>query len=992
MRTASLTALLTACAASRAVEAPPALGRGAPPPLATVALSEWTYIGPGSLGRFVDYGEHPSHEGVFVAGADVGGVYLSTDDGASWTNVSRDLPTTGVWALDFVVQRDGTSETTRIILGTDSGLFYSDTLDTTAGLDPESLRAWTAAAGIELGDERPDEDTMRALGPYQGNRKTLPIGAVQVDPNDPEIVWAGITATGQMNLAQDPKDPYSLQHFDRWKVYRSTDGGKTFEPALRFSAPIANFVVPGYDSDGSVFDILVDPADSDRVWVSSDRGLYRAEDATTTQDADGDGWPDIRWTEVGTSLSRASTDLGQSWTDQSAACEDWAEGTTASAWCLPIIGNASVEFVLDPETGWPALGEESHPNTRSLSAGTVGGVARLYVTVWDRGHAEDAPADCSATTDGDDFTDSGLAHFRGGVYASDDGGDTWRWLFTDTGAPGADAGATPLITTLTYRCDAVASERNSDNQTSFFPEVEADPAARGTDLLMVGSLASPSGLWTYDASADPAWVYQSNNDDDDFKARFEGEQPLNLSGGNRIEVSRLFVDWDETHDGWPEFWSGARGILHGAWDADDLRFEYEHAGSDYQGELDDMPAWTGTGLDDAVVWDVLEQGDDLWVGVSDGGLLRAQEVDGQLVYVPYASQTWTANWSSKTSSLRKDECHTVVADEESGLLYSTNFQTTDPTLYSVIQYDGSDWQIIGGQGYASDSADSDLVDAEHYNGLFNGSPLLKLEFNDLLPVPASAGVDPDLLAATSDGLWSYDAEATAGAQWSRLCESATRGWNVSEVNADLDLVAGYAFATLDQRPLGGLLAIDLAAGTCAPLRTSALTDPRTGETSPHDPVHYPASVALAEDGAGGVRLVVGAMVDSYVSLLSGGLDCSGGCAVESWTLGWTGEDLYADTPEREPAARRFDVTTIAVDPRDKRIVLAALGLVPGYDYWNPSVMLASEDGGQTVEELDFSLDDLGLPNRNLHQLEFSSDGTRLYAATRSSLFRMEVGW
>lgn len=990
--TRALLLVLSACAAGRAPELHPGAERAAPPPLSTVVLADWTYIGAGSMGRFVDYVEHPSHDGVVVAGADVGGVYLTIDDGASWTNICHDLPTTGVWAVDLVVQDDGTNETTRVILGTDSGIFFSDLVDSTAGLDSGDFSTWTEVGGIERGEERPDEDAMRALVAYQGNRKTLPIGAVQVDPNDPKLVWAGITATGQMNLAQDPKDPYSLQHFDKWKLYRSTDGGLNFEPALRFSAPIETFVVPGYDSDGSVFDILVDPTDSGRVWVSSDRGLYRADNADTSTDADADGWPDIVWTEIGATTRRTSDNLGQSWREEAAGCEDWASGTTASAWCLPVVDSATVELVLDPATGWPGLGFETHPNLRSLSTSEVAGLQRHYVTLWDRGHADDQHADCSTATDGDDFVDSALAHTRGGVYVSDDGGETWRWLLTDTGAPGTDPGATPLVTTLTYRCDETASERNSDNQVSYFPEVEAVPTSADGDRLMLGVLGFGSGLWTYQSGASPAWVYRTDNDDSDFKERFEGEQPLNISGGNRIEVSRLSVDWDESTDGWPEIWSGSRGILRGAWDNAETRYEFEHAGSDYQGEIDDMPAWSGTGLDDAVVWDVLEHDGHVWVAMSDGGLMRAEWVGSTLVYVPYASQTFTPNWSSSTGKLRKDECHAVVLDAESDTIYTTNAVTATPYLYSVLAGDGTDWSIIGGYGYTSDSAEAETIDEAHFNGLYTGSPLLKLEFNDLLPLPASAGFDIELIAATTDGLWTYDAGRDAGAQWERLCASATRGWNVSEVNLDLDLVPGYAFSTLDQRPLGGLLAIDLAAETCTPLRTASYVEAATGARTGHDPVHYPASVALAEDGAGGVRLVVGVSLESYVGLLSGDLDCAAGCTVGSWTWSWSGADLYTSEPDRDPTMKRFDVTAIAVDPRDKRILLASLGVVPGYDYWNPQYVLVSEDGGQTVEAADFESDDHGLPNRNMHQLEFSDDGATVYGATRSSLFTMPVGW
>ena len=967
-----LVPLLAACA-----PVPPALDR--------VTLADFAYIGPGSMGRFTDYARHPTHPDVLLAGADVGGVYLSADAGASWQNVGENLPTNGVWGVGFSVEQ-GEIETTRIVLGTDAGLFHSALVDTSAGLDPADFIRWTEGEGLERGVDRPDDDISRALSTFSGNVKSMPIGVIEVDPSDPSRVWAGITATGQMNLAQDPKDPYSLQRLDKWKVFRSLDGGVSWEPALRFSAPIDAFVAPGFDSDGSVFDILVDPSDSGRVWVTSDRGLYLSEDADTAEDADGDGLPDLHWTELGTPSRRASADLGMSWTDTDAACAPWAEGSADPAWCLPIIDTATVELVLDPVTGWPQLGVETHPNLRSLASTVMGDTTRLYVTVWDRGHADDAHASCSRAVDADGFKDANLEYLRGGVYRSDDGGETWTWTLTDTGAPGADPASTALITDLRYRCDARTSERNSDGDISFFPDVDA-PATSTADTLLVGVLGTKSGLWGYDGAA---WTFLTNQRDSDFKSRFEGGAPLNITGGSKVEVSRLLVDRDDPSETHPDVWFSARGVLHGAWNSTSGWYQFEHLGSDYAGTLGDLPAWSGTGLDDAVVWDVVEVGDVLYAGVSDGGLFRAERVDGAWAYTNYGTNTFTPNWSTSPDDLKTDECHALAYDAESNTLFATNGVTATGYTYSVLASDGSTWSVIGGYGYPSDPAEAETVDDAHMNGLYTGSPLESMDLNDLLAVPPSLGASLDLLAATSDGVWGWDREGAAGSQWAPLCDDLGDGHNFPAVNADFDLVPGYAFAVSDSRSQRGLLAIDLATGACAALQTRLLEVDGVS-TSGVDPVFEPASVALAEDEDGGVRLIVGVHHDGYVSLLSGDLSCAAGCAVGGWTQVWTGEGVYDDGP-RDPIMKRFDVLSIAVDPGDKRVVLAGLGTKPGYDYYNPQHVLVSEDGGRSVVPVDLEATATGLPNRNVHTLEFSEDGRTLYAGTRSSLFAMPVTW
>jgi hypothetical protein len=43
--------------------------------------------------------EHPTLDGVLLAGTDLG-VYVSVDDGASWSSLSRGLPTAPVMDLD----------------------------------------------------------------------------------------------------------------------------------------------------------------------------------------------------------------------------------------------------------------------------------------------------------------------------------------------------------------------------------------------------------------------------------------------------------------------------------------------------------------------------------------------------------------------------------------------------------------------------------------------------------------------------------------------------------------------------------------------------------------------------------------------------------------------------------------------------------------------------------------------------------------------------
>jgi photosystem II stability/assembly factor-like uncharacterized protein len=93
------------------------------------------------------------------------------------------------------------------------------------------------------------------------------IGCVTLDPNDPLVVWVG---TGENNSQR------SVSYGDG--VYKSSDGGKTWEKM-------------GLEGSEHIAKILVDPRDSDVVYVAAqgplwkaggDRGLYKTTDGGKT--------------------------------------------------------------------------------------------------------------------------------------------------------------------------------------------------------------------------------------------------------------------------------------------------------------------------------------------------------------------------------------------------------------------------------------------------------------------------------------------------------------------------------------------------------------------------------------------------------------------------------------------------------------------------------------------------------------------------------------
>jgi photosystem II stability/assembly factor-like uncharacterized protein len=94
--------------------------------------------------------------------------------------------------------------------------------------------------------------------------------SVQLDPTDPARLYVGISAAG---------------------VFRSDDGGETFQPANRGTA--ADFLPePNPELGQCVHKVLVHPGQPDRLWQQNHCGVYRSDDrGESWERLDGNGLP-----------------------------------------------------------------------------------------------------------------------------------------------------------------------------------------------------------------------------------------------------------------------------------------------------------------------------------------------------------------------------------------------------------------------------------------------------------------------------------------------------------------------------------------------------------------------------------------------------------------------------------------------------------------------------------------------------------------------------
>ena len=117
--------------------------------------------------------------------------------------------------------------------------------------------------GVASGGVWKTENAGTTWKPIFDNYGSYAIGVVELDPKNPDVIWVG---TGENNSQRSVADGDG--------VYKSVDGGKTFKNV-------------GLKKSGHIGQIVIDPRNSDRVFVAAqgplwsnggDRGLYLTED------------------------------------------------------------------------------------------------------------------------------------------------------------------------------------------------------------------------------------------------------------------------------------------------------------------------------------------------------------------------------------------------------------------------------------------------------------------------------------------------------------------------------------------------------------------------------------------------------------------------------------------------------------------------------------------------------------------------------------------
>jgi len=228
----------------------------------------WRQIGPNRAGRARPLAGVPSQPNVFYVGFDNGGVWRSTDYGSNWSPIFDRESTGSIGAIAVAL-----SDPTIIYVGTGAAIIRPD-LSTGNGVykSVDAGKTWTH------------------LGLFDSQM----IAQIDVDPRDPNRLF--VAALGH------PYGPNAERG-----VFRSTDGGKTFQKVLY------------KDEYTSANDVRIDPADPNTVyaalWVqqqsyieggafgSTGGGIFKSTDGGTTWKQLTAGLPDVIQANLGISQS-----------------------------------------------------------------------------------------------------------------------------------------------------------------------------------------------------------------------------------------------------------------------------------------------------------------------------------------------------------------------------------------------------------------------------------------------------------------------------------------------------------------------------------------------------------------------------------------------------------------------------------------------------------------------------------------------------------------
>ncbi|MBK6845163.1 MAG: glycoside hydrolase [Gemmatimonadetes bacterium] len=232
----------------------------------------WREIGPTRAGRARAVSGVASLPNTFYAGFDNGGVWRSTDYGANWVPIFDDQPTGSIGAIAVAPTNPNT-----IYVGSGAGIIRPD---------------------LAIGDGMYKSTDAGKTWTHLGLRESQMIAAIAVDPRNENRLFVAVLG-----------HPYGPN--PERGVFRSTDGGRTFEKVLY------------KDEYTSANEVLIDPSDPNTIYATlwqqqqsfiegqgfgnAGMGIFKSTDGGTTWTQLSDGLPPILQANIAIAPSEPGT-------------------------------------------------------------------------------------------------------------------------------------------------------------------------------------------------------------------------------------------------------------------------------------------------------------------------------------------------------------------------------------------------------------------------------------------------------------------------------------------------------------------------------------------------------------------------------------------------------------------------------------------------------------------------------------------------------------
>lgn len=923
-------------------------------------------IAPGGSGAITAVAEDPSNSQLILVGTELNGIFRSIDGGKSFQNISHDLNTRRVLDVKIV----SASGTTHAYLATDGGIWHSDSSSGTLG---------------DHWEERNNGFESHCLDSSStcSSRYSHPIQTLTIDPNNHDILYAGIGETMLGNTVST----YRLDASEP-RVYKTTDGGKNWKPIL-YLPDVASS--SGETYGGIVYSIHVDKNSSLKLSVATDMGLYISYNSGG------------RFYRVGASTVYTTSDKGVSWNScvgnkacntnlqASAVC---TEKATSSA-CLPVneennepypnlryaYWENGILYALTVDTGW-AGGTKTSMDTKYRAACDTDS----------SGNYVDCLSLCSTS---DTVQDSKSDFFRGGPWSSSNNGLSWTYLNPNN--------TTITTTTPQVRCSADDSlEKNTNYTFMAVNPNDVNHFVLGASFVRghtSGIYEVNSGNWVHlrEACKDISSCYEGGK----ISALWSIESSVAMPGIFGLTVS----DWTDLR-----IYSAH---IMGLWKIGRQGSSYKIDHLDQNQSSTDSNYWSSTGIDlHCPHAGVAHLGTNLFVGAIDVGVLKSTD-EG-------------TSWKRVTEDnpdlvdlgLHLDNTSVMIDDDQLGVLYANNYWNggayDDTNTMMVSSTDGETWTPIGGQLYNGECSKSSSLTCEA-NGLPKAFEPLSLAFDQTRESSRRLIAGGKTSDTQAYGVYVYDPllkDTSTSNQWNPLTgdgcsvfKEAT-GKNI-EVHQVLNAPdnSNFIFAAVtDKDNTDGLKSKLTSKEGVYAIKISSTGYTCSRVLSSGDDA-YPMAVkaiGVAQGSDGSTKLLAAGENEYWPAVWTTTFDFNNPSA-SNWEVAldfntnlltdasqewWSYLSNYPDWQDEYSYtyANRKEFSSLVTDPSNPQRVLATMWDNPGTDGHAAMHVYSSEDGGLTfgiAEEFE------ELPVKTLRKIQFGKDEKYLYLSGKcTSLYRM----